>query len=262
MPQTHAEPSARYPSLTDRSVLVTGGATGIGAELVQAFARQGAKVGFIDLQSNAGEALAQRLATEPGVRHAPAFAVADVTDLNALRTAIDALATRCGSFTVLVNNAANDQRHSFDATSAAQWDAGMAVNLKHQFFAAQAVADGMRDAGGGSIVNLGSISWMLKMDSLPVYTIAKSAVQGLTKTLARTLGPHRIRVNSVVPGWVMTDRQLAMWVDDSTKEVIARTQCIPAPVLPCHVASMVLFLAADDSAMCTAQEFVVDAGAV
>jgi NAD(P)-dependent dehydrogenase (short-subunit alcohol dehydrogenase family) len=253
---------ARYPSLTDRSVLVTGGATGIGAELVQAFARQGSRVGFIDLNMAAGDALAKRLAAESGVKHAPAFALADVTDLDVLRQAIGSLRSQCGPFTALINNAANDQRHAFESTSSEQWDAGIAVNLKHQFFAAQAVREDMRGAGGGSIVNLGSISWMLKMDSLPVYTIAKCAVQGLTKTLARALGPHRIRVNSVVPGWVMTDRQLEMWVDDRAKEVIARTQCINAPVLPCHVASMVLFLAADDSAMCTAQEFVVDAGAI
>ena len=253
-------PSARYPSLQDRAVLITGGATGIGATLVEAFARQGARVGFLDLAAEAGQALAAHLAGTAGVRHTPAFVAADLTDIAALRAAIATLRGACGPFGCLVNNAANDTRHTLEATTPESFDAGIAVNLKHQFFAAQAVAPDMRAAGGGSIVNLGSISWMLTQDDLPVYTTAKSAVQGLTRSLARELGRQRIRVNTVVPGWVMTERQLRLWVKPESKAIIAKGQCIDEPLMPEHIASMVLFLAADDSAMCTAQDFIVDGG--
>jgi D-xylose 1-dehydrogenase len=147
-----------------------------------------------------------------------------------------------------------------DTTTSASWDAGIAVNLKHQFFAAKAVSADMKAAGGGSIINFGSVSWMLKHGGMPVYTTAKSAVQGLTRTLARDLGPFNIRVNTLVPGWVMTDKQLRLWLNDSGREEIARGQCINQPLLPIHVASMALFLAADDSALCTAQDFIVDGG--
>ncbi len=253
-------PSARYPSLQDRPVLITGGATGIGATLVEAFARQGARVGFIDLAAEAGAALASRLGAEEGMRHKPVFAAADLTDIAALRQAIGTLRAACGPFACLVNNAANDRRHRLEETTPESWDAGIAVNLKHQFFAAQAVAPDMRAAGGGSIVNLGSISWMLKQDDLPVYTTAKSAVQGLTRSLARDLGRDCIRVNTVVPGWVMTERQLKLWVTPDAKLSIAKGQCIDEPLRPEDIAAMVLFLAADDSAMCTAQDFIVDGG--
>ena len=258
-PHTPA-PSARYPSLQDRAVLITGGATGIGATLVEAFAAQGARVGFIDLDAAAGAALVARLSAVAGLRHVPAFSAADLTDADALPQVIDRLRGSIGPVAVLVNNAANDQRHRIEQTTPASWDAGIAVNLKHQFFAAQAVAPDMRALGGGSIINLGSISWKLKQGGMPVYTTAKAAVQGLTRSLARDLGPDRIRVNTLVPGWVMTERQLRLWVTDSSKEEIARGQCLAAPLLPEHIASMALFLAADDSAMCTAQDFIVDGG--
>jgi NAD(P)-dependent dehydrogenase (short-subunit alcohol dehydrogenase family) len=252
-----ATASARYPSLQGRCVLVTGGATGIGATLVRAFVDQGARVGFIDIDEAAGQALQAEL------QHAgtpPRFVAADLTDVAALKAAVASVRAAFGPITVLLNNAANDRRHSLDSVTSASWDAGMAVNLKHQFFAAQAVAPDMQAAGGGSIVNLGSISWMLKNGGMPVYTTAKSAVQGLTRSLARDLGVHRIRVNTLVPGWVMTDKQLALWVDDAARADIARGQCIDAPLLPGHIAAMALFLAADDSAMCTAQDFIVDGG--
>lgn len=253
-------PSARYPSLQDRPVLVTGGATGIGAALVEAFARQGARVGFIDLAADAGQALAARLAAESGVAHAPAFAAADITDTAALRAAIATLRAACGPFACLVNNAANDTRHRIEDTTPESWDAGIAVNLKHQFFAAQAVMPDMVAARAGSIVNLGSISWMLKQGGMPAYTASKSAVQGLTRGLARDLGKHGIRVNTVAPGWVMTERQLRLWFNEDAKADVARGQCINEPLMPEHIASMVLFLAADDSVMCTAQDFIVDGG--
>lgn len=249
--------SARYPSLQDRGVLVTGGATGIGATLVAAFVAQGARVGFIDIDATAGAALAASL---QGARHAPVFVAADLTDIVALDRAIDSLRAQTGPFTVLLNNAANDQRHSIAATTPESWDAGIAVNLKHQFFAAKNVAADMQAAGGGSIVNFGSVSWKLKQGGMPVYTTSKSAVQGLTRSLARDFGPFNIRVNTLVPGWVMTDKQIRLWLDDKGREEIARGQCINKPLMPEHIANMALFLAADDSAMCTAQDFIVDGG--
>ncbi|SEB04214.1 SDR family NAD(P)-dependent oxidoreductase [Variovorax sp. YR216] len=249
---------AHYPSLTDRTVLITGGATGIGATLVEEFVAQGAKVGFVDIDATSGAALAERLAG--GARHAPLFACADLTDIPALEAAIDAVRGRHGPISVLLNNAANDRRHRIEDTTPEAWDAGIAVNLRHQFFAARHVAADMRAAGGGSIVNFGSISWMLKQGGMPVYTTAKAAVQGLTRSLARDLGAFNIRVNTLVPGWVMTDKQVRLWVDDAARAEIARGQCINRPLLAEHIARMALFLAADDSAMCTAQDFVVDGG--
>ena len=258
--QANSMLTARYPSLQDKSVLITGGATGIGATLVSTFATQGARVGFIDLDASAGAALVAELRAGDSVRHTPAFVAANLTDTAALNAAIANLAQACGAFTVLVNNAANDQRHRFDDTTPEYWDQAIAVNLKHQFFAARAVVPGMRAAGGGSIINLGSVSWMLKQGGMPVYTTAKSAVQGLTRSLARDLGPDRIRVNTVVPGWVMTEKQIRLWVTDAAREDIKRGQCLQAPLLPEHIASMVMYLAADDSAMCSAQDFIVDGG--
>ena len=249
---------ARYPSLSGRVVLITGGATGIGATLVEQFAAQGARVAFVDIDAAAGQALAAKLSGQ--VSPAPLFIATDLTDITALRAAVAQVRAAFGPITVLLNNAANDRRHAVAATTPEAWDAGIAVNLKHQFFAAQAVLPDMQAAGGGSIVNFGSISWMLKQGGMPVYTTAKSAVQGLTRSLARDFGPHNIRVNTLVPGWVMTDKQLRLWVDDKSREEIARGQCINRTLEPMHIASMALFLAADDSAMCTAQDFVVDGG--
>lgn len=250
-------PFAHYPSLQDRAVLITGGATGIGATLVEAFVAQGARVGFIDLDARAGEALVAKLA---GARHTPMFVAADLTDIAALDRAIDAIRERIGGITALLNNAANDKRHTIDETTSESWDAGIAVNIKHQFFAAKNVAADMKAAGSGSIVNFGSVSWKLKQGGMPVYTTSKAAVQGLTRSLARDLGPFNIRVNTLVPGWVMTDKQIRLWLDDKGREEIARGQCINQPLLPEHIARMALFLAADDSAMCTAQDFIVDGG--
>lgn len=247
---------ASYPSLLDRTVVVTGGATGIGATLVKQFAAQGSKVGFLDIDKASGDALAKSLGD---ARHAPVFAHADVTDIAALEAAMDTIRQRCGPVRVLLNNAANDRRHRMEDTTSELWDAAIAVNLKHQFFAARNAAADMK-ASGGSIVNFGSISWMLKQDGMPVYTTSKAAVQGLTRSLARELGPYNIRVNTLVPGWVMTEKQVRLWVDDNARAQIARGQCINQPLKPEHIASMALFLASDDSAMCTAQDFIVDGG--
>jgi D-xylose 1-dehydrogenase len=249
---------ARYPSLADRAVLVTGGASGIGASIVEHFCDQDARVAFVDIDRDAGNACAARLAGR--CRHAPLFVECDLCDIDALRSAIDRARQHVGPIGVLVNNAANDTRHALDSVTAAGWDAGIAVNLRHQFFAAQAVAHDMRALGGGSIVNLGSSSWMIKQGGMPVYTTSKAAVQGLTRSLARDLGPHGIRVNTLVPGWVMTERQLRLWVNEDTSRDIDRNQCLPARLEPADIARMALFLAADDSGMCTAQDFIVDGG--
>jgi NAD(P)-dependent dehydrogenase (short-subunit alcohol dehydrogenase family) len=249
---------ASYPSLRDRAVLITGGATGIGATLVEEFALQGARVGFVDIDAASAAALVERLAGQ--VQHTPFFVATDITDIAALDRSIDTIRQHIGPIAVLLNNAANDQRHQIDATTPESWDAGVAVNLKHQFFAAKNVAADMKAAGGGSIVNFGSVSWMLKQGGMPVYTTSKSAVQGLTRSLARDLGVHNIRVNTLVPGWVMTEKQIRLWLDDKGRADIARGQCINQQLLPEHIARMALFLAADDSAMCTAQDFIVDGG--
>jgi len=249
---------ARYPSLVDRVVLITGGATGIGETLVEQFVAQGSRVGFVDIDAASAEALVKRLA--PGAKHAPLFVRTDITDTPKLEAAIDAVRGKFGPITVLLNNAANDQRHQIEATTPEYWDAAIAVNLKHQFFAAKKVSADMKAAGGGSIINFGSVSWKLKQGGMPVYTTAKSAVQGLTRSLARDFGPFNIRVNTIVPGWVMTEKQKRLWLDERGKEDKARGQCINRDLMPIHIAAMTMFLAADDSEMCTAQDFIVDGG--
>jgi D-xylose 1-dehydrogenase len=252
--------TAHYPSLAGRAVLVTGGATGIGEAIVTACARQQMRVGLIDLDVPAGHTLCNRLAAEAGVAHAPVFAAADLSDVDALRVAIGNLRTHCGPFTGLVNNAANDRREVLDGVTPQSWDAGIAVNLRQQFFCAQALLPDLRAAGGGSIVNLGSASWKLKQGGMPVYTTSKAAIQGLTRSLARDLGPDRIRVNTLVPGWVMTPRQVATWATPEARAEVARVQCLPGHVMAEDIAAMALFLLSDDSRMCTAQDFIVDAG--
>lgn len=248
---------ARYPSLEGRCVLITGGATGIGATLVEQFAQQGAKVGFIDIDVRSASALKSRVEDMGGTVH---FEAADITDIAQLRAAIAVVRERLGPVRVLLNNAANDQRHRIEDTTPESWDAGVAVNLRHQFFAAQAVTADMKSLGGGSIVNFGSISWKLKQGGMPVYTTSKSAVQGLTRSLARDLGPFRIRVNTLVPGWVMTDKQVRLWLTPESKAELARGQCMPDELMPDDIARAALFLASDDSAMMTAQDLVVDGG--
>jgi D-xylose 1-dehydrogenase len=248
---------ARYPSLRDRTVVVTGGASGIGASIVAHFVEQGARVGFIDFDAKAGRALA----TEFGAKSARCvFAEADLRDIAQLRTAITRLTSDLGTPTVLVNNAARDDRHSIDSVTPEYWDERMATNLRHQFFCAQALAPGMIEAGGGSIINMSSVSFMLAQGGMPVYLTAKSAVIGLTRGLARDLGPHHIRVNTVVPGWILTERQTRLWFSKDSEKRISEGQCIPEKLYPPDIARMVLWLAADDSRLVTAQSFVVDGG--
>jgi NAD(P)-dependent dehydrogenase (short-subunit alcohol dehydrogenase family) len=248
---------ASYPSLAGRTVFVSGGASGIGEAVVRAFAGQDAKVGFIDIQAERGAALAEELR---GAGAEVRFVPTDITDIAALQQAVRRVAEALGTITVLVNNAANDDRHDWLEETPESWDARIAVNLKHHFFAIQAVAPGMIEAGGGSIVNFSSISWRISHARLPVYSASKAAIEGLTRSFARDLGPHRIRVNAVLPGWVMTERQIALWFDENSDRVIAEKQCLPDKLMPDDLARMVLFLAADDSAMCTAQSYVVDGG--
>jgi NAD(P)-dependent dehydrogenase (short-subunit alcohol dehydrogenase family) len=248
---------ATYPSLAGRTVLVTGGASGIGEAIVRAFAGQGAKVGFLDIQEAEGRALAEELSGSGG---AVRFVRSDLTDIAALKAAVADISAALGPISALVNNAAKDDRHDWRDETPESFDRRLAVNLKHQFFAIQAVAPGMIAAGGGSIVNFGSISWRIGMGGMPGYTASKAAVEALTRSFARDLGPHRIRVNCVLPGWIMTKRQLSLWVDENADRIIKERQCLPDRIQPDAVARLVLFLAADDSAMCTSQNFVVDAG--
>jgi D-xylose 1-dehydrogenase len=250
---------AIYPSLKGKVVFISGGATGIGEAIVRAFTRQGAKVAFVDIDIDAGTRLAAELAGESTGRQV-LFKPCDVTDAVALQAVITEVAQALGAIGVLVNNAANDLRHAPDQVTPEFFDRTVAVNLRHQFFAAQAVAPGMAAAGGGSIINLGSVSWMNKNPNLSVYETCKAAVQGLTRSLARDLGKSGIRVNTLVPGWVMTEKQLKMWVTPEGEREMDAAQCLPGRVQSEDIAAMALFLAADDSRMCTAQDFIVDAG--
>jgi D-xylose 1-dehydrogenase len=252
--------AVQYSSLLDSTVFITGGASGIGAKLVEDFVAQGARVGFVDIDEAAAQALIENLRQHHDPRHLPKFIACNITDVTALQHAIAAVRGQFGPIGVLLNNAANDKRHSVEATTSASWDAGIAINLKPQFFAAQAVLEDMKILGGGSIVNFGSISWMLKQGGMPVYTTSKAAILGLTRSLARDFGPYRIRVNSLAPGWVMTEKQIALWVDEQAREEIAKGQCINQPLMPEHISQMALFLASDQSRMCTAQQFIVDGG--
>jgi NAD(P)-dependent dehydrogenase (short-subunit alcohol dehydrogenase family) len=247
-----------YPSLRNKTVFVTGGGSGIGAAIVAAFAEQGARVGFIDIAEEASAALAKQIA-EAGHR-APWWRTCDVRDIAALQAAIADAARELGDFAVLVNNVASDDRHTLESVTAAYYDERMAINERPAFFAIQSVVPGMKRLGGGSIVNLGSTGWQGKGDGYPCYAIAKSSVNGLTRGLARNLGHERIRINTVSPGWVMTERQVRLWLDAEGEQALKRNQCLPDRLQPHDIARMVLFLASDDAAMCTAQEFTVDAG--
>ncbi|SDU92711.1 SDR family NAD(P)-dependent oxidoreductase [Pseudomonas mucidolens] len=255
--QEVAGSQAVYADLKGKTVLVSGGASGIGEALVRAFAQQGAHVGFVDMAQSQGEQLAAELLAHD---HRVEFVHCDVTDEHAYKTAIAHIAHALGPITVLINNAANDVRHSLEDIDSAMFEKLIGVNLKHAFFASQAVVPMMKAAGQGAIINLGSIGWMMASGGYPVYAASKAATHGMTRGLARELGPWHIRVNTLVPGWVMTQKQLALWVDDAARELISRSQCLPGSVQPEHIAHMALFLASDVSAMCSAQNFIVDGG--
>ncbi len=254
---------AVYPSLKSAVVFVTGGASGIGTEIVRAFAAQGSKVGFVDLDAQGGRALAEELGGQGDGSGAVRFEPCDLRDIDALRRAFAALEGALGPARVLVNNAARDDRHGWEDVTPEYYDERIATNLRHMFFATQAVAPGMIAAGkGGSIVNLGSNSWWQASGGMPVYTTAKAAVHGMTRSFARDLGPHRIRVNTLVPGWVMTERQKELWATPEALERHRERQCLPDLIEPVYIARMVLFLASDDAAMCAANNYMVEAGSI
>ncbi|MEP7047485.1 MAG: SDR family oxidoreductase [Ilumatobacteraceae bacterium] len=250
---------ATYPSLADRTVFITGGADGIGSAMVQQFAGQGSRVAFVDKNVEYAKATIRRC-VEDGAAHAPTFYEVDLVDIAALQDACAAAITDMGGVTVLVNNAANDDRHDWRTVTPEYFDDRINTNLRHYFFAIQALAPQMIEAGSGSIVNIGSSSYMMKEDIFPGYAIAKSAVEGITRTMARTFGPHGIRVNTVLPGWVPTERQLAKWWTPEGEQRTMDAQSIKRRIMPEEFAQMVLFLAADDGAACSAQQFLVDGG--
>ena len=248
---------ATYPSLRERTAFVSGGASGLGAEFVAQLAAQGARVAFVDIDVGRGTTLERELVN--GGAEA-LFLECDVREVAVLQGAIARSAEELGPIRVLVNNAANDHRDKVAEMDQPLWDDRIAVNVRHHFFAAQAVAEMMRDAGGGSIINLGSISAHIDLMDLPGYITAKAGVEGLTRTLAREYGPWHIRVNCIIPGWIMTEKQLTEWVTPEAEESIARNQCLPDKLYPEDVARLLLWLAADDSRSCTAQRWIVDGG--
>jgi NAD(P)-dependent dehydrogenase (short-subunit alcohol dehydrogenase family) len=252
-------PFAQYPSLTGAAVYITGGASGIGREMVIAFADQGAHVGFVDIAAAEGRALAAAL--ESGGAKV-AFEACDLRDITELKAALEALQREIGPASVLVNNAARDDRHGWQDVTPEYYDERIATNLRHMFFATQFVAPGMIAAGKGSIINFGSNSWFEAGGGMPVYTTSKAAVHGMTRSFARDLGKHRIRVNTIVPGWVMTERQKTLWAKPEALERHLARQCLPDLIEPVYLARMALFLASDDSAMCTANNYMVEAGSI
>lgn len=248
-----------YASLADRVVLITGGASGIGAAFVRAFAAQQARIAFLDVDAAAGEALVREVASATG--SAPKFVPCDLLDIDALRAAMTEVHTALGDAAVLVNNAANDQRQVLSEVTPEEFDWMIGVNLKHVFFAAQAVVPQMQARGGGSIINMSSVAWMRGMPALPTYAAAKAAIVGFTNSLARLVGPDRIRVNAIAPGMVITERQRRLWFPDEQKIAELRTrQAIPDAVTPDDIARMALFLASDESQRITRQCFQVDGG--
>jgi NAD(P)-dependent dehydrogenase (short-subunit alcohol dehydrogenase family) len=248
---------AIYPDLANKTVLVTGGGSGIGEAIVRRFAAQGAKTAFIDIKEAESRALAKEL-IEQG--HSVHFEPADLTDIAALRSVIDKIRRHFGGIRILINNAAHDQRHATLEVTPDYWDDRIAVNLKHQFFAAQAVLPDMIAANGGSIVNFGSVSWMIGQGGMAAYTAAKSGVLGLTRSLARDFGPYNIRVNAIAPGWIMTQRQVDLWLSPEGEAELMKRQCLKRRLLPDEVARATLFFASDEASACTNQQYVVDGG--
>jgi D-xylose 1-dehydrogenase len=256
--EASAEKFAHYPSLKGRAVIVTGGATGIGESLVTHFARQGSRVAFLDIEDEPAHALAHSLAAEgcPSLD----YVHCDLTDIPALQHAVETILAKLGTVDVLVNNAANDQRHSIEEVTPESFDQSIAVNLRPQFFMIQSVLPAMREAGRGSIINMSSICWMIPSTGAALYIAAKASIVGLTRTIAHEAGPDGIRVNAVLPGAIVTERQKRLWYTPEYKARILRSQALKRDILPDDVARLVLFLAADDSSAITNQSYIVDGG--
>ncbi len=249
--------AASYPDLAGKVVLITGGASGIGEAIVRRFAAQGARVGFLDIKDEEGRALATELG---GAGAEVRFVHADLTDIAELRGAVAEVRAALGPIAVLVNNAAHDERHRTEDVTPEYWDGRVAVNLRHQFFAAQAVLADMKAAGGGAIINFGSVSWMVGQGGMAAYTACKSAVLGLTRSLARDFGPDNIRVNAIAPGWIMTRRQKELWLTPEGERELLERQCLKRELVPDEIARVVLFLASEEASACTNQHYVVDGG--
>lgn len=260
MTEDHApRPSgiATYPSLKGRVALVTGGGSGIGATIVRRFAEQGCRVAFFDIAEETSHALVAALAKDGLSAH---FEKVDITRVDEIQAAIARVRAALGPITILVNNAANDDRHKLDEVTSEYWDWAVSVNLKHQFFCAQAVHHDMAAAGGGAIINMSSISYLMGAADNDAYLSAKSAVIGLTRGLARELGPENIRVNSVLPGWIITERQRRLWLTAEGEKLILQRQCLKRQLDADDIARPVLFLASDEAGACTNQSFIVDGG--
>jgi NAD(P)-dependent dehydrogenase (short-subunit alcohol dehydrogenase family) len=253
-----SEKFAIYPSLADRCVLITGGGSGIGAAMVEQLALQGARVAFVDVAEESSHALIASLAGR--CAHEPVFVACDLTDIPATQDVLRSIFSQCGAPAVLVNNAASDDRHTFAEVTEEYWDQRMAVNLKHQFFVAQAVAPAMQAAGGGSIINMSSIAWMIPTPNLVLYNMAKAAIVGMTRALAHELGEAKIRVNSVLPGAILTERQRRLWMSPEYLAAVLGKQCLKHNIAPEEVARLVLFLAADDSRSISNQSYIIDGG--
>lgn len=249
---------ASYPSLQGRVVVITGGASGIGEALVAAFAANASRVAFLDIQTEAAERLIERLRTAGS--SVPLFVPCDLTDISALQAALQSIVDQLGAVEILVNNAGNDTRHSIEEVTPESWDRCIAVNLKQQFFMAQAVIPGMRRAGRGSIINMSSICWIIPSTNAPVYIAAKAAIVGMTRTLAHELGPAGIRVNCILPGAILTERQRRLWLTPEYEAEILAAQALKRLILPEEVARLALFLAADDSSAITNQSYIIDGG--
>ena len=249
---------ATYPSLNDRTIVVTGGASGIGEAIVEAFAKQKAQVAFLDIQDAAAEKLVERLT--PVSAHAPVYYRCDLTDIDELQETAEAIVQRFGAVDVLVNNAGNDTRHRISDVTAEFWDRTIAVNLRHQFFMSQAVIPSMQTAQRGSIVNMSSIGWAIPSTNQVVYVTSKAAIVGMTRTLSHELGKDNIRVNCVMPGAILTERQQRLWLTEAYAAEVLANQALKRMILPEEVARLVLFLASDDSSAITNQSYVIDAG--
>ena len=246
---------AVYPSLNNKVVVITGGGSGIGESITRSFIKQGAKVAFLDFNEKDSIKLIKDLNTDN--LH---FEFCDLRDIEQLKNSIKKISSKFGPIQILVNNAARDDRHSLQSVTSEYFDERIATNLKHQLFASQAVVSDMEKNGGGAIINMGSTSWMIGQGGMPCYTTAKSAIQGLTRGLARDLGPKNIRVNCVVPGWIMTERQVDMWLTPESEKELMDRQCIKRKLFPKDIAKFVLFMASDEASACSNQSFVVDGG--